>query len=146
MHKVADALQRRVAIPLLHIADAAGEAVRARGLATVGLLGTRFTMEERFYRGRLEERHGLEVLVPEADERRAVNDIIYGELCRGQILPESRARASAIIDGLAARGAQGIVLGCTELPLLIRPEDVSLPLFDTTHLHAAEAVRRALAR
>jgi aspartate racemase len=144
MHKVAEPIEARIAIPLLHIADAAAHAIKARGCARVGLVGTRFTMEERFYASRLEERHGLGVLIPDADDRSTVNAIIYDELCRGQVLPASRARLCGIVDKLVARGAEGVALACTELPLLVGAGDVAAPLFDTTTLHAEEAVRRAL--
>lgn len=146
MHKVADQVAEAVDIPLLHIADAAGSAIAAAGLTTVGLLGTRFTMEQDFYRGRLAERFGLTVLVPDDEGRALVDAVIYGELCRGVISAESRSAFNDIITGLVARGAEGIVLGCTEIPLLVHPEEVPVPLFDTGRLHAAAAVEFALAR
>lgn len=144
MHKVGGSVEEAVRIPLLHIADAAGEAIASAGLTTVGLLGTRFTMEQDFYRARLEERFGLTVLVPDAPERALVDRVIYTELCCGIISDESRAAFVAIIDSLIARGAEGIVLGCTEIPLLVRAEDVRIPIFDTGELHAAAAVAFAL--
>jgi aspartate racemase len=144
MHRVAGAVEAAVAIPLLHIADATAAAVRARGIGTVGLLGTAFTMEQRFYRGRLEERHGLEVLVPPADERARVHEIIYRELCLGVAREESRAVYREVMRGLTARGARGIVLGCTEIMLLVGDGDASVPLFDTTALHVAAAVQASL--
>jgi aspartate racemase len=140
MHKVAAAIEAAVDIPLLHIADPTAQAIRQAGIVTVGLLGTRFTMEEDFYRGRLETRHGLNVLTPDASDRAEVHRVIYAELCLGITREESRAAYRAIIGRLAARGAQGIILGCTEIGLLIKPEDAPVPLFDTTALHAASAV------
>jgi aspartate racemase len=145
MHRMADAVQAEISIPLLHIADAAGSAIRAQGLETVGLLGTRFTMEQDFYRRRLASEHDLQVLIPDAAGRETVHRIIYEELVVGQVRPESRAAYQALIRGLAARGAQGVILGCTEIGMLIRPEDSLIPVFDTTALHAAAAVDWALA-
>jgi aspartate racemase len=144
MHKLADQVAGAAGIPLLHIADATANAVTSAGIGCVGLLGTRFTMEQDFYRGRLADRHGLEVLIPDEGERQIVHTIIYDELCVGAVLEESRRKVVDIIDGLVGRGAEGVVLGCTELPLLIRPSDVSVRLFDTTAIHVAEAVRWAL--
>lgn len=143
MHKVMEGFEAAAGLPFLHIVDAAGEALRADGLKRVGLLGTKFTMEGGFYADRLRERFGLEVLVPGAEDRAAVNEVIYGELVRGVIREESRARYSAVVDGLVDRGARGIVLGCTEIGLLIR-EHPRVPLYDTTVLHAKAAVKRAL--
>lgn len=145
MHKVAPAIEDAVTIPLLHIADPTAEAVKQAGMQTVGLLGTRFTMEEDFYRGRLTTRHGLQVVIPEAADRDVVHRVIYDELCLGVTRAESRAAYRDIIRRLAAHGAQGIILGCTEIGLLIRPEDAPVPLFDTTALHAARAADLALA-
>ena len=145
MHKVADAVETASGLPLLHIADATGEAIRDAGLQRVGLLGTRFTMEQDFYRQRLVERHGLEVLVPEPDDRDTVHRVIYDELCQGTIREESRARYRTVIERLVARGAQGIILGCTEIGLLEGDDDASVPLFDTTALHARAAALAALA-
>jgi aspartate racemase len=144
MHKVAGAMERAADIPLLHIADPTAAAVKALGLTRVGLLGTRFTMEEEFYKGRLRERHGLEVLVPDAAGRETVHRVIYQELCLGKALEASRAEYRRIIAGLAAAGAQGIILGCTEIGLLVDAGDSPVPLFDTTRLHALAAVERAL--
>ena len=140
MHKVADEIQASVKVPLLHIADATAERVKAAGLMRIGLLGTRFTMEEDFYVGRLVLRHGLDVIVPEAAERDEVHRVIYDELCLGITRAESKARYAAIIEQLIARGAQGIILGCTEIGLLIQQADSRVPLFDTTRLHAEAAV------
>ncbi len=144
MHKCADQIQGRIAIPLLHIADAAGQAVAQRGLRCVGLLGTTYTMEEPFYKGRLAERFGLEVIVPDAPDRQVVHSVI-DEICLGQIRADSRARYTRIIERLAASGAQGVILGCTEIGLLVHDGDGGIPLFDTTRLHAQAAVDFALA-
>ena len=145
MHKVADEIAAGSGLPLLHIADVTGAAIRRSGLRRVGLLGTRFTMEEAFYRGRLEERFGMEVLIPAEKDREVVHQVIYEELCRDRIEAASRRAYVEIIGRLVERGAEGIVLGCTEIPLLIRPTDVGVPLFDTTRLHAEAAVNMALA-
>ncbi len=139
MHKVADGIERAAQIPLLHIADPTGEAIVAAGLHKVGLLGTRFTMEEDFYRSRLRERHGLEVLVPQAVDRDLVHRVIYEELCLGRILDSSRQQYRDVIERLIAAGAQALILGCTEITLLIGPADSPVPLFDTTLLHARAA-------
>jgi aspartate racemase len=144
MHKVAPALEEAVAIPLLHIADATAEEAKRRDLARVGLLGTRFTMEQDFYRGRLERRHGLSVLVPDEPGRETVHRVIYDELCRGRIRDEARESFRRILEGLVERGAEGVILGCTEISLLVRPEDASVPLLDTTEIHARRAALTAL--
>lgn len=143
MHKVAPQVQAAVSIPLLHIAEVTAAEILARGLGRVGLLGTRYTMEEDFYSGILRDK-GLEVLIPDAPERALINEIIFKELCLGEIRPASRQKLQAIVSALAQRGAQGVILGCTELGLLLRAEDAGPPLFDTTLLHAAAAARRAL--
>lgn len=145
MHKVADEMQAVVNIPLLHIADAAGDAIRMAGLQCVGLLGTRFTMEQDFYAGHLKRQHGLDVRVPKSADRELIHRVIYDELVLGKIEADSRAHYREIIVDLVNQGAQGIILGCTEIGLLIRPEDSSVPLFDTTQLHANMAVSNALA-
>ena len=145
MHKVAPAIESAVSIPLLHIADATAEAAKAAGIRRVGLLGTRFTMEQDFYVGRLTERHGLEVLTPTAPERDEVHRIIYEELCLGKILPASRESYHRIMDELVRRGAQAVILGCTEISLLVGKEDGPVPLLDTTAIHAQSAVEAALA-
>jgi aspartate racemase len=145
MHKVAGAIESAVDVPLLHIADATGEAIRAAGHQRVGLLGTRFTMEEPFYRERLAERFGLDVLVPEAAERETVHRVIFDELCAERIEPESRRAYQRVIEGLAERGAQAVILGCTEIAMLIGAGDAALPVFDTTELHVRSAVDFALA-
>ncbi len=144
MHRVADAIEAAVRIPLLHIADATGTEIRSAGAANVGLLGTRFTMEQDFYRGRLADRHGLGVIVPDAADRQAVHDIIYRELCRGEVRAASRERMRSIIARLVERGAQAVILGCTELTLLVGSEDCPVALFDTTAIHARAAAERAL--
>jgi len=144
MHKVAGAVEEAVSIPLLHIADVAAEAVRSAGITRVGLLGTAFTMEQSFYKDRLAA-HGLEVIVPSAADRVVVHRTIYEELCMGVIREESREAHRRIIDRLVAAGAGGVVLGCTELELLVRGDDAPVPVFPTTRLHAAAAVNRALA-
>jgi aspartate racemase len=143
MHKVADALQASLRIPLLHIADATGEAVRRAGLRRVGLLGTRFTMEEAFYRGRLAQQCGLEVVVPEPPDREEVHRVIYDEQCFGKIQPESKVYVGGVMEQLVQAGAEGVVLGCTELGLLIEDGDTHVPLFDTTRIHALAAVDSA---
>ncbi|KNC05615.1 racemase [Pantoea sp. RIT-PI-b] len=143
MHKVAQQITDAVNIPLLHIADATAQRIRQVGVKKVGLLATAFTMEQEFYKGRL-HRSGIEVLVPEAAERKVVHDIIYQELCLGVIRNESRARYREIIAGLVVQGAEAIILGCTEITLLVKPEDASVPLFDTTLIHAEDAVKLAL--
>jgi aspartate racemase len=144
MHKVAPVIEDAIEIPLLHIADATGEAVKASGIATVGLLGTRFTMTEDFYSGRLTERHGLEVLVPSEPERATVDKVIFEELCVGKILDDSRAEYVEIIQHLVEHGAEAVILGCTEISLLVKPGDMPVPLFDTTEIHAKMAVDWAL--
>jgi len=144
MHRLADDITGAVRIPLIHIADATAGAVTKKGLATVGLLGTRYTMELDFYRDRLERAHGLKVIIPEEPGRTAVHDIIYKELAFGDIRDGSRRTYVAIIEDLKKRGAQGVILGCTEIPLLIKAEDSPIPAFDTTALHAAAAVDFAL--
>jgi len=144
MHRLADDVTAAVRIPLLHIADATAAAVKKAGLRTVGLLGTRYTMELDFYRGRLESQHGLRVIVPDEPDRTTVHEVIYRELAQGLVREESRRAYTATIDGLRRRGAEGVILGCTEIPLLVRPQDSRLPVFDTTALHAAAAVDFAL--
>ncbi len=144
MHKVASAIEAAVAIPLLHIADPTAKAIKQAGLTCVGLLGTRFTMEQDFYRTRLEQQHGLQVLTPDSADREIVHRIIYEELCLGKIEAASRLAYRRIMAGLKAQGAQAIILGCTEITLLVDPSDSDLPLFDTTHLHACRAAEWAI--
>lgn len=146
MHRVADQVESRVSIPLLHIADATADRIVAGDIERVGLLGTRFTMEEAFYRGRLEERHGLKVVVPTEQDRELVHRVIYDELCHGQIAEASRAQFRRIAADLIAAGCQGVILGCTEIGLLLRPDDATVPLFDTAAIHAEQAASYALAR
>lgn len=144
MHKVAEVIEAALRVPFIHIADATAAQIRARGLRRPGLLGTRYTMEQEFYRGRLARRFELDVLVPEPAEREAVNRIIYEELCLGVARPESREQYRAAMAGLAARGADCIIYGCTEITLLVSAADTPLPVFDTTRIHAAAAVSFAL--
>jgi aspartate racemase len=145
MHKLADDVQKHIHIPVYHIADATAQRIQAQGLHKVGLLGTRFTMEESFYKDRLIEKHGLEVVIPSPQERDVVHRVIYDELCLGQVRPASKEQYTHIMDGLVAHGAEGIILGCTEISLLVGQEDSRLPLFDTTRIHAVGAVEYALA-
>ena len=145
MHKVAPAIDAAVEIPFLHVADATGEAIRREGMARVGLLGTAFTMEQDFYRGRLVDRHGLDVAIPTDADRQIVHDVIYDELCRGSVRDASRREYRAIIQRLVAQGCAGIILGCTEIGLLIQPEHSPVPLFDTALIHAEAAADFALA-
>jgi aspartate racemase len=145
MHRAAEAVAAALAIPLLHIADAAASEIRRNKVKTVGLLGTRYTMEQDFYRKRLEMKHGLRVLVPDDKERTRIHDIIYTELGRGIIKDSSRAEYLEIIELLRGRGAEGVILGCTEIPLLVKPGDTPVPIYDTTALHAKAAVDAALA-
>ncbi|WP_351227829.1 aspartate/glutamate racemase family protein [Streptomyces sp. NPDC002133] len=143
MHKVADQVAAAVPVPLLHLGDATAEAVKAVGVGKAGLLGTAFTMEQDFYRDRLAG-HGLEVLTPDAAGRAEVHRVIYEELCLGVVREESRRAYQRVIGELVDQGAEGIILGCTEIELLIRPEDSPVPVFATTRLHAEAAVRAAL--
>ncbi|WP_087724630.1 aspartate/glutamate racemase family protein [Pandoraea sp. PE-S2T-3] len=145
MHKLAGFIEDAVSIPLLHVADPVGDAAKARGITCVGLLGTAFTMEQDFIKSRLREKFGLDVLVPDAADREVVHRVIYDELCVGIVKDTSRAAYQEVMARLAARGAQAIVLGCTEISLLVRPEDNALLLLDTTALHAIAAVEFALA-
>lgn len=144
MHKVAPAIEVTVNIPLLHIADPTAEAIKQAGLTTVGLLGTSFTMEQAFYRERLHDRHGLEVLIPAPEERDIVHRVIFDELCLGKINQASRAEYRSVISGLVEQGAQAIILGCTEISLLVTAQDSAVPLYDTTALHARGAAEWAL--
>lgn len=144
MHRMAGAIEAAVVPPLLHIADPTGEAIRSAGLKRIGLLGTGFTMEQPFYRQRLVEKFGLDVLVPDAAGRRTVHDIIYSELVKGIVRDESRAAYRKVIAKLIEDGAEGIILGCTEIMLLVGAADSSVPLFDTTTIHAEAALSRAL--
>ncbi|MDD8031395.1 MAG: aspartate/glutamate racemase family protein [Acidobacteriota bacterium] len=144
MHKVASEIETAVSIPLLHIADPTADKIKSRGFKKVGLLGTRFTMEDDFYRGRLEGQHGLEVLVPDESDRDTVHKIIYQELVIGRLEQESKNKFASIIKKLSQQGAEGVILGCTEIGLLVKKKDSILPLFDTTAIHAEAAVNLAL--
>ncbi len=144
MHRVYESIEAAIGVPFLHIADPTGEALRAAGVQRVGLLGTRYTMEQTFYAGRLRERFGLETLVPDEAGRGDVHRIIYDELCHGVIDERSREVYQRVIEEMAARGAQAVILGCTEITLLIKQEDSALPVFDTTALHAQAAVEWAV--
>ncbi|GLP95866.1 aspartate/glutamate racemase family protein [Paraferrimonas sedimenticola] len=145
MHKVADAIEAQCDLQLLHIADATGRTLIDDGVTRVGLLGTRYTMEQDFYKGRLTERFGLEVRIPNADGINEVNRVIYDELCLGEIKDSSRQSYQAIVADLAEQGCQAVILGCTEIGLLLKPQDCDLPLYDTTEIHAKAAVEFALA-
>jgi aspartate racemase len=145
MHKVADAIEADVRVPLLHIADATAREIVSAGLTKVGLLGTRITMEEAFYRERLGARHALQVLVPEQADRELIHGVIFQELCLGKVLASSRAQLQRIIGALIAQGAQAIILGCTELSMIIGPDDSTVTVLDTTSIHAREAAEWALA-
>ncbi len=145
MHRMASDVQAAVGVPLLHIADPTAECIKAAGFDTVGLLGTAFTMEQEFYKGRLVERHGLNVIVPNDEDRATVHRVIYDELVAGKIVPASREAYRAIIARLVEAGAEAVILGCTEIMLLVKPEDSPVPIFDTTLLHAQAAIDIALA-
>ncbi|MBD3386364.1 amino acid racemase [candidate division KSB1 bacterium] len=144
MHKVAPQIEAAIDIPLLHIADATARQIQMAGMKTIGLLGTRFTMEQAFYKGRLAEKHGLTVLIPPEQDREIVHRIIYDELCLGQIRDESRKAYLRIMDDLQQRGAEGIIEGCTEIVTLVQQQHTDIPLFDTTSIHAKAAVEEAL--
>jgi aspartate racemase len=144
MHKVADAITAAVDVPLVHIADTTAHAIKTAGLESVGLLATGYTMEQDFYVGRLRDMHGLDVIVPEADGRALVHRVIYDELCVGVVRDDSRDEYRRVMERLVERGAQAILLGCTEIELLVGPDDASVPTFDTTRLHAERAVELAL--
>lgn len=144
MHKMAANVQKHINIPLLHIADATAQRIKAQRLRKIGLLGTRFTMEEDFYKSRLIKKHGLDVIIPNEQEREIVHRVIYEELCLGEIKPSSRAQYIRIMDNLVGNGAEGIILGCTEIGLLIGEKEGQVPLFDTTKIHALAAVEYAL--
>jgi aspartate racemase len=144
MHKVAPRIETQIQIPILHIADATALRIQALGLKTVGLLGTRFTMEENFYKGRLTEKHGLRVIIPPESERQTVHRIIYEELCLGIVKEDSRHAYLNIIEQMQASGAEGIIEGCTEIVMLVQQRHTDMPLFDTTAIHAEAAVNLAL--
>lgn len=144
MHKLADDVQSRADIPVLHIADATGRKIKEKGLMQVALLGTRYTMESDFYRKRLTERYGLDVMIPDEEDRNIVHNIIFDELCQGILEPASKEKLQYIIRDLVSEGAEGIILGCTEIPLIIKQEDVEVPVFDTMRIHAEAAVDMAM--
>lgn len=144
MHKVAEDIEASVSIPLLHIADATADVLVADNVRRVGLLGTRFTMEQSFYKGRLEEKFGIEVLVPQQADRDVVHRIIYEELCLGKIKERSKREYLTIIDQLHGQGAEAVILGCTEIALLVQQRDTPIPLYDTTHIHSQKALEYAL--
>lgn len=144
MHRMAKEVQNGVGVPLLHIADPTAKAIKAQGITKVALLGTKYTMEQDFYKGRLQSEFGLEVIVPDEADRQTVHDVIYDELCLGIVNGKSRQKYQQIIEGLKTQGAQGVILGCTEIMLLIQQADTDLPVFDTTHIHAEAAVDFAL--
>ena len=144
MHKMAPEVQSAVTIPLLHIADATAIEIKKKGINRIGLLGTKYTMEQDFYKGRLAENYGLDLLIPTEKDRNIINEVIYDELCMGMIREDSRSQFIRIISDLDTRRAEGVILGCTEISLLIKQEDSSLPLFDTTAIHARAAVEFAL--
>jgi aspartate racemase len=144
MHKMADDIQNNINIPILHIVDAVAERILEKGLRKVGLLGTRFTMEGDFYKRMLKEKHDIETIIPDNDEREMIHDVIYNELCLGIIKRSSREMFKKTIKNLNANGAEGVILGCTEIPLLIKEKNVNIPLFDTAAIHARSAVEFAL--
>ena len=144
MHKLAGDIQQNISLPLLHIADATAQEIKKTTIKKIGLLGTKFTMEQDFYKGRLKDQFGFEVLIPDAADRQMVHDVIYRELCLGTIQSASKEKYKKIIDHLVVKGAEGVILGCTEISLLITQKDSLVPLFDTTKIHAAAAVEYAL--
>lgn len=145
MHKVVPQIERAINIPILHLADATARRIKERGMKTVGLLGSNFTMEEDFYKGRLIEEHGLTVIIPSAADRQIVHRIIYEELCLGIVKPESREEYLRILNRMREEGAEGVIEGCTEIVMLVQQKHTDIPLFDTTAIHAQEAVSVALA-
>ena len=146
MHKVADEIASNITIPILHIADATAEQLKLDNISRVGLLGTQFTMEQNFYKERLTDKHNIEVLIPQPNERKRVHEVIYSQLCQGIIDDDSRADYIRIIERLFEQGAQAIILGCTEIALLVKPQHTQVPLYDTTKIHAEAAVKLALAK
>lgn len=144
MHNVAEEISQKITIPILHIADATAEKLKRDNVNCVGLLGTQFTMTKDFYKERLEEKYNIQVLIPDEEERKVVHDVIYSELCLGKILAPSRDEYLKIIDNLFAKGAEGIILACTEIALLVQQHHTSVPLYDTTEIHAAAAVKLAI--
>lgn len=144
MHKMAPEVQTNINIPLLHIADVTAEEIKNRGQKMVGLLGTKFTMEQDFYKGRLIEEHGIHVVIPDEEQRKVIHHILYDELVQGEISETSKNKFKEIIASLQSRGAEGIILGCTEIPLLVKQKDYDIPLYDTTFIHARAAVEWSL--
>ncbi|MGE0088835.1 MAG: aspartate/glutamate racemase family protein [Bacteroidales bacterium] len=144
MHKMVSDIEKNISIPIVHIADATAEVIKTKGIKKVALLGTRFTMEQDFYKGRLIENHGIDVVIPEGDDLEKVHNIIYNELVLGEIKQSSKEIYKLVIQKLVERGAEGVILGCTEIPLLIQQEDCSVPVFDTTQIHAEKTVEFAL--
>ncbi len=144
MHKMASEVESGIGIPLLHIADVTAEQIKRKGQNRIGLLGTRFTMEQDFYKGRLEKNHGIKVIIPDLKQRKIIHNILYQELVQGEITTSSKKQFKEIISSLQTRGAQGIILGCTEIPLIVKQKDYRIPLYDTTTLHARAAVEQAL--
>ncbi|MEM9003078.1 MAG: aspartate/glutamate racemase family protein [Cyanobacteria bacterium P01_F01_bin.86] len=144
MHKVAPQIEREINIPILHLADATAEQIKQKNISSVGLLGTNFTMEQDFYRGRLCDRHGLNVIVPSAEDRQIVHQIIYEELCLGIVKEDSRKTYLTIMEKMREEGAEGVIEGCTEIVMLVQQQHTSIPLFDTTAIHAEAAVTMAL--
>ncbi len=144
MHKMAEEVQNSINVPFIHIADATGETIQNAGLKKTGLLGTKFTMEQDFYKKHLSEKYGIDVIIPDPDDREIVHNTIYNELCVGKIMNSSKQKLLNIIDKLIQNGAQGIILGCTEIPLLIKQPDVSVPVFNTMQIHAEYAVMEAV--
>lgn len=144
MHRMAPDIEKEIRIPIIHIADTTAAEIKKASLKKVLLLGTRFTMEQDFYKGRLTEKHGIEVLIPDEEDMATVHNIIYNELVMGKILEESREKYRDIIRKMVSRGAEGVILGCTEIPLLIKAGDSPVPVFDTTTIHAVRAVELAL--
>lgn len=144
MHKMAEEVENNINIPLLHIADATAEKIIEKGLGKLGLLGTNFTMEEDFYKKRLEEKYNIEVIIPSQNDRRIIDSVIYNELCLGIIKQSSKEKYKEVINRLISDGADGVILGCTEIPLLVSQGDVEMPVFDTTTIHAKSAVEFAL--
>lgn len=144
MHKMADDVQDYITVPLIHIADATAESILLNGLKKAGLLGTKFTMEHDFYKKRLTDKFGIDVIIPDESDRDIIHKALYSELCIGEIIESSKKEFLRIIDNLVEKGAEGIILGCTEIPLLVKQSDVSVPVFDTTAIHAEKAVKEAL--
>jgi aspartate racemase len=144
MHKMANEVENCIKLPLIHIADATAESIKKQNLNKIGLLGTKFTMEQDFYKGRLKEKHNVDVVIPTDEDREIVHKIIYNELCLGNIKDSSKNEYVRIINNLIQQGAQGVILGCTEIPLLVKQNDVSVPVFDTTTIHAEFAVLEAI--